>query len=109
MGCGPQSHQPCGLQEAADTDGEAPAITPILRSGPSVCYSARLHLLPGYIRDGRKLRHGERHLQCYGSQPPVQRHTGQTGSVLVHGGGSLWVPGSKDANPQGRPQDPGGA
>jgi hypothetical protein len=102
-GCGPQSHQPCGFQEAADTDGEVPGVTPIFQSGPSVGYPVRLHLPPSHILDGRELPHGERRLRCCGGQPPIQRHPGQTSTVLVHGGGSLRVPDSKDAIPQWRP------
>jgi hypothetical protein len=37
----------------------------------------------------------------------VQRHTGQTSSVPVHGGSSLRVPSVEDVIPQGRPQAPG--
>jgi hypothetical protein len=36
-----------------------------------------------------------------------KRHSGQTSSVSVHDGGSLRVPGSKDAILQWHPQDPG--
>jgi hypothetical protein len=108
MGVRPQSHQPCGLQEVADTDGEALAVMPILWSGPSVGYTMWLYLPPGHIRDSKKLSHRERPLQCCGGQPLVQRHSGQTSSVPVHGSGSLQVPDSKDAIPQWRPQDLGG-
>jgi hypothetical protein len=78
------------------------------KSGPSVGYAVRLHLPPGHIRDGRELSHGERPLRCCGGQPPIQRHSGQTSSVPVHGDGSLRVLGSKYAIPQCRPQDLGG-
>jgi hypothetical protein len=75
-GCSPQSHQSYGLQEAADTDGEALAATPILRSGTSVGYAMWLHIPPGHIQDGRELPHGERPVRCCVGQPPVQRHPG---------------------------------
>jgi hypothetical protein len=95
------------LQEAIDTDGEALAVTPVLKSGLSVGYATRLYLTPGHIRDGRELPHGECPFRCRGGQPPVQRHPGQTSSVPVYGGGSLRISGSKDVIPQWRPQDPG--
>jgi hypothetical protein len=103
----PQPHRPCNLQEAADTGGEAPAVKPVLRSGPGVGYAALLHFPPGHIWDSRELPHKKCPLRHRGGQHPVQRHPGQTSSVLVYGGGSLRVPGFKDVIPQQRPQDPG--
>jgi hypothetical protein len=49
--CGTQPRQSYDLQEAADTDGESPAITSILRSGSSVGYAARLYHPLHHIRD----------------------------------------------------------
>jgi hypothetical protein len=64
------------LQEAIDSDGEAPAIMLILRSGPGVGYATRLHLPPGHIQDSRELPHGEHPFRRRGGQPSVQRHSG---------------------------------
>jgi hypothetical protein len=85
------------LQEAANSDGEAPAVTPILRSGHGAGYAARLHLPLGHIWDGRELPHEERPFRRRAGQPPVQRHSGQTGSIPDYGGVPLRVPGPKDA------------
>jgi hypothetical protein len=80
---------------------------PILRGGPSVGYAMRLYLPPDHIRDNRELLDEERSFQHCGGQPPVQRHSGQTSSLLVYGGGPLCVPSPKDAIPQWCLQDLG--
>jgi hypothetical protein len=94
---GGAAHQPCGLQEVADTDGEAPAVTPILRSRPSVGYPVWLHLPLGHIRDGTELPHGERTLRCCKGQPPVQRHYRYLVLKMLSPNGVLKIRGDRDA------------
>jgi hypothetical protein len=63
--------------------------------------------LPVTFGTTENFRHRERHLRRRGGQHPVQRHSRQTSSVPVYGGGPLWVPGAKDVIPQWCPQDLG--
>jgi hypothetical protein len=80
---------------------------PVLRSRPGVGYAAQLHLLPGHIQGGRELLHGKRPLRRRRGHPPIQPHPRLTSYVPVYGGGTLRLPGFKDAILKWHPQDPG--